>query len=197
MLTRRAERGEDSGYSLVELLVAVFMVGIVGSVVSAGVVTSMKTTRQDQARATSSAQLRTAIDRLSRDLRASDPLRMATASTLMMDEDRSGKCKRTYYRLAGTSLDYVRLTYDSLSICKANAASATTPTSGWAVLVKNVDTANSSFTYYNDNVSSSPLTPTGLALSTITRVGVSIVAKQSENRASVTLSSIVDLRNAR
>jgi prepilin-type N-terminal cleavage/methylation domain-containing protein len=196
MLSARRNRGDDSGVTLIELLVAVFLVGVVGSVVTAGIVTSMRTTRQDQARASSASQLRTALDRLTRDLRASDPLRAATATTLTMDEDRAGKCRRTYYRIAGTSLDWVTVDYTSLSVCKTNAGAAT-PSTGWVPLVQNIDSASSSFTYYNDNISPTPITPTGMQLSTLTRVGITIVASQAENRAATTLSSIVDLRNAR
>ena len=61
-MLRRHDEAEQ-GFTLIELLVAVFLVGVIGAVVTAGVVRSLQTTRQDQNRADSASKLRTAIDR--------------------------------------------------------------------------------------------------------------------------------------
>jgi len=194
-MLRRHDEAEQ-GFTLIELLVAVFLVGVIGAVVTAGVVRSLQTTRQDQNRADSASQLRTAIDRFSRDVRASNPLRAASATALTLDEERGGACVRTYYRLAGTSLDSARTTYSSLDQCKLNAA-APVPTTGWTTVVDGVDLATSSFLFYDDNVSANAVTPTPTTLATLTRVGITVVRPQAENRAATRLSTTIDLRNPR
>jgi len=197
MLTRCEVRaGQDEGFTLVELLVSIVLLGVVGAVVTAGIVTAMKTTRQDELRGDGSAKLRIAVERVSQDVRAADPLRIALPQGLVVDEDRRGKCVRSSYQVAAGLLQTQRTTYDSVATCAANPVT-TLPAGGWTTLLTQVDAA-STFIYYNDNSSfGTPVVPTPATISALTRVGVYLQQNQREKRGPVSLSVAIDLRNTR
>ena len=187
---------QDEGFTLVELLVSIVLLGVVGAVVTAGIVTAMKTTRQDELRGDGSAKLRIAVERVSQDVRAADPLRIALPQGLVVDEDRIGKCVRSSYQVASGLLQTQRTTYDSMATCAATPVTAL-PTSGWTTLLTQVD-AVSTFIYYNDNSSSgTAVVPTPATIPALTRVGVYLQQNQREKRGPVSLSVAIDLRNAR
>jgi len=76
---------EEGGYSLVEMLVVLLLLGVVGTVVTKGIVTTLRSTRTGTQRAVALSQLQTAADRLSRELRAAeaptDPITHLPTST--------------------------------------------------------------------------------------------------------------------
>jgi prepilin-type N-terminal cleavage/methylation domain-containing protein len=73
----QTRRPADEGFGLVELLVVMLLLTIVGAIAIAGIVQGMRTTAhgEDRVQALSAAQ--TGIERLSRELRAADPLTVA------------------------------------------------------------------------------------------------------------------------
>ncbi len=82
------QASDDGGYSLVEMLVVLLLLGIVGTVVTKGIVTTLRSTRIATQRAVALSQLQTAADRLSRELRAAeaptDPItRLPTTAPLI------------------------------------------------------------------------------------------------------------------
>lgn len=76
---------DDQGLTLVELLVVMLILGVVGTVTTAGVVSGLRTTSEVQNRADAQAVVRTGVERLSRDLRMADPLRHATSTEVRLD----------------------------------------------------------------------------------------------------------------
>jgi prepilin-type N-terminal cleavage/methylation domain-containing protein len=70
--SRRTRAREEDGFTLVELLVVVFLIAIVGTVLASGLVQGIRTTNYTQNRAEALAHTQTGIERLSRELRAAE-----------------------------------------------------------------------------------------------------------------------------
>lgn len=85
MRALRRRVADERGFTLVELLVVMLIVGVVGAVTTAGVVRGMRTTAEAQDRADAQAAIRTAAARASRELRVADPLRYATSTEVHLD----------------------------------------------------------------------------------------------------------------
>jgi prepilin-type N-terminal cleavage/methylation domain-containing protein len=73
---------DDRGFSLVELLVAIVLTGIVGTVMLTGVVRSLDVTTEATTRIDALTALQQAVERTSRNIRAADPIHAASATTL-------------------------------------------------------------------------------------------------------------------
>jgi prepilin-type N-terminal cleavage/methylation domain-containing protein len=71
--TRRTLERAD-GFTLVELLVVVLILGVIGSIVTSSVVTAFVSTRRGEARVHALNDLQKGIERVGRELRAADPL---------------------------------------------------------------------------------------------------------------------------
>lgn len=78
MLKRGTAAPDESGFSLVELLVAMLLVGVVGSVVLSSSIQALRVQSDTTARLDAMHELEVAIQRASRDLRAANPLRIST-----------------------------------------------------------------------------------------------------------------------
>jgi prepilin-type N-terminal cleavage/methylation domain-containing protein len=96
----RRRAADEQGFTLVELLVVVFIVGVVGAVTTTGVIRGMRTTEEAQDRADAQAATRTAAERVSRELRMADPLRYATAQEVRLDVARGGGVTHFRYVVA-------------------------------------------------------------------------------------------------
>jgi prepilin-type N-terminal cleavage/methylation domain-containing protein len=73
-VSRMSAHRSDEGFTLVELLVVVLLLGVVGSIVTAGLVTGMQSTRSSQARIEAMAELQRGAERITRELRAACPV---------------------------------------------------------------------------------------------------------------------------
>lgn len=87
---RRRLAAEDHGVTVVELLVAILLLGIVGTITVTGLVQGMQTTRYSQDRVEALAATQTGLERMSRELRAADPLRSVAEDRVTLDIRRSG-----------------------------------------------------------------------------------------------------------
>jgi prepilin-type N-terminal cleavage/methylation domain-containing protein len=76
---RTADRGE-AGFTLVELLVVIVLLGVVGGVVVSAITTGLRSASASTARTMALHDIEVALQRVGRDLRAADPLYL-TAST--------------------------------------------------------------------------------------------------------------------
>jgi prepilin-type N-terminal cleavage/methylation domain-containing protein len=137
MSPRRAE----AGFTLVELLVVLLLVGVVGSIVTSGLITAMTSTRQTQARIDAMAELQRGAERISRELRAACPIigtldPHAVTAAIRRDGER---LRHTYQFDIGTGI----LSQD---VTRYDAGSWTTTVSG-RPLVQDLVNADATFTY--------------------------------------------------
>jgi prepilin-type N-terminal cleavage/methylation domain-containing protein len=65
---------DESAFTLVELLVVLVLMGVVGGIVTNGLTTAMRTTRETQTRIDAMAELQRGAERISRELRAACPI---------------------------------------------------------------------------------------------------------------------------
>jgi type II secretory pathway pseudopilin PulG len=196
MLTRlRAARRDDAGYSLIELLAVMFMVGIIGTVVGMAIILGLRSTRQQQNRSTVVSQVQTALDRMERDLRTADPLQTATATSISMTVNRLAGCLvKTYSLNTGTG---------TLTEAQSNCSGGTSTTRTLVTGLTNNATSNPLFTYYGATCpatgvaagSVSTLAPPIGDLTEVRRVTVSVTAGLAEKRAPFKAQTDVELRN--
>ncbi len=183
---------QDEGFTLVELLMVILLLGIVGSITAAGIATALKTTRQDSTRSTSTSLLDTQLQRFTRDVRVADPARLVGGNDLVLDVYRSGGCSRVEWRVSGTTLQQRTLIYSTASACNAYPAnSAASSDSGYLTRISNVTSATP-FSYL-DAAGVALTTPT---TTTVKQVVITITQSQPENRAAITMSAAALLRNA-
>jgi prepilin-type N-terminal cleavage/methylation domain-containing protein len=74
MLRRSLTRTAEEGFTLVELLVVMVLLGVVGGVVTTAIISSMNSASASTARIMATHELEVALQRVSRDIRAADPV---------------------------------------------------------------------------------------------------------------------------
>jgi prepilin-type N-terminal cleavage/methylation domain-containing protein len=67
-------RHGEEGFTLIELLVVLMLLGVVGSIVTAGLVSSMRSTSSTQNRIEAMSELQRSAERITRELRAACPV---------------------------------------------------------------------------------------------------------------------------
>lgn len=159
----RLRRSEDAGFTLVEALTTFILIGIVGGMMATGIASGARSTAtvEDQVRAT--AKLRTAVERLARELRTADPIELGTAGPqrLQVRIVRNDVCRRFAYNLVGADL----LQYVQAPLSPAPAplgsrtvvGACTSPAAAWplpagtpaTVLAPQLSTTAPIFTYYD------------------------------------------------
>lgn len=102
MLTRL--HSEDSGLSLVELLVAMVISTVVGMAVVQSVATGVRAMTLTQSRADALGDLSRGIEQVSREVRAAYPLTTALGTELRAEVCRGAQRQRWRYRVAGGDL---------------------------------------------------------------------------------------------
>lgn len=177
----------DSGFSLVELLVATVLLSVVGAVATGGIASALRTTRQDSTRSINTAALDTELQRIAREARVADPLQAASSSRLVADIYRSGQCRRMEWRISGTTLQWRTLAWSTT--CATYPSTTGAVDSGYLTRLTNVNSATP-FTYL-DSAGGVPTSPT-----TIQQVVVTLTQLQPERRAPITSSASAYLRNA-
>lgn len=93
----RLSRDGEGGSTLVELLVVMLILGVVGGIVLAGVTSGLRTTSHAQARVDSLAKTQMTIERVSREMRAADPVREVADGWLTLDVCREGGLRHYRY----------------------------------------------------------------------------------------------------
>lgn len=101
----RLAGGDDAGFTLVELAVVTLVLGVVGAVTATGIIGGMRGTSHAQARVDTLAATQTAIERVSREMRAADPLRAVADDQLVLDAHRGGELHHYRYTVEATSDD--------------------------------------------------------------------------------------------
>lgn len=115
----------ESGFALVELLVAIVIAGVVGGVVLTSLVSGMRASSDAQDRIDAFNELQVALERMSRELRAADPIEIATGDEVRVRTFRDGACTEYTFTRTGTSLDVTRRPLGDMS-CSAPGTATTT-----------------------------------------------------------------------
>jgi len=201
MLTARRLRrpsSDDAGYTLVEMLVVVIILGVVSAVVGAAIISSLRVQQVTESNVTSMAAARTAVERMSRDIRTANPLRTAQANLISFDMYFGTRCERRTYSVVGTSVVLSRAQFAAGVRCRAAGAvpgAATTST-----VIRNV--ANTTgvplFRYYRWDTATksrveSPAPVTG-SLSSVDTVRINALVS-ALRQGDVGVETLVDLRN--
>ena len=96
---------DEQGITLVELLVVMVLFGVVGGVVTSAIVSSMRTTHVTNARIQATQELEIGLQRVTRDLRAADPLVLSETNEFADELGASilsdGERRTVNYRLVG------------------------------------------------------------------------------------------------
>jgi prepilin-type N-terminal cleavage/methylation domain-containing protein len=184
---------DDEGYSLVELLVVIILLGIIGGIVSTTTIGGMRGTRQAQNRAYSSESIQAQIERMARDIRVADPIRAASGTSLTVDDYRGGTCVRQTWSVSSGSLVQTSITYPAWSSCAAYPSSATPTSTVTRTLLTSLNTSSTALFTYVDSSGSALASPTP---SKISVVRISVTQNGLEGRAGVTFATAVGVRNA-
>ncbi len=184
MLRRRL--GDEAGVGLVELLVAMVILAIIGGVVTNSVITGMQATRRGQARVYAVSDVQKGLERLTREVRAADPVDYIAAGRLRAEVYRDGARYRYTYEVSGGDLRELRERYDS----------GTWVTVSDQVLVADITNAGV-FSYAaadGSALTGLPLDDTDAELTSLVEVTATIVRSLPEQDP-VTVTTAVTLRN--
>lgn len=115
----RLDRSADSGFALVELLVVMVILGVVGAVTVAGITNGLHTTSYAQARVETLTEAQTALERISREIRAGNPVREIADQTLTLDVCRDDELRHYRYTVepVGDLWELVQQRWDFVRDC--------------------------------------------------------------------------------
>ena len=177
----------------------IVILGVVGTIVSAAIISSLRTQRVTEANVLSNAEARLAVERTSLDIRTANPLREATSTSITVDTFRKGICERREYRLSGDELLLDVAPFAAGVDCNvANTSPGTAVTSLVAEGLTN-GTTEPLFTYYRwdsttDERVEVPAPVSTASLRLVDSVEIRVLVEARE-QGDVETSTIVDLRN--
>ncbi|MEX2289873.1 MAG: prepilin-type N-terminal cleavage/methylation domain-containing protein [Mycobacteriales bacterium] len=205
MLSRRDGRGRrDAGFSLVELLVALLLVSVVGTIVLVTLNSGFRSTTLIQRETDISAEFQRTVERISRELRVADPLEAAVPSEnrIQVRVLREGGCYRYFYLQESTELvQYIQTpllptppppgspTVDGVCTTAAPASLSALPRK---VLLRGLTPGTTVFRYYAKN--GAQLTFPGAQTRDVAQVEITL-RRAGGSGAPVTVATRVDLRN--
>jgi type II secretory pathway pseudopilin PulG len=180
------------------MLVVIVILGIVSAVVSAAIISSLRVQQVTESNVTSTSAARTAIERMSRDIRTANPLVTAQANLITFDMYYGTRCERRTYSVVSGSLVLSRAQFAAGVRCGAYGAvpgAATTTT-----VIENVtnSTATPLFRYYRwdsatkTRVESPAPVTSGVGSVDTVRVDALVSALR---QGDVGVQTLVDLRN--
>lgn len=194
-VNRRRLATDDGGFTLVELMVVIVLLGIVGGFLTSSVVTGLRTSRTAQERVYTLAELERTAQNMSREIRAADPvLGTPTDDTLRVTILRGGGKRIITYDATGGQLRQTVAEYASVADATPTSTSTTT-------LIADLDpAANPVFTYSKADGSAwdptaSPADPVSrLAQVDINLVSVSAAGQPIQVETAVFIRNVQDGR---
>jgi len=198
-MRRRARR--DAGMTLIEVLVAMTLMGVVGAVVSAGVLSAMQDQRRQTSRLEGLTTSQRALERVAKDVRAANPLVAADANSITVLVYRGGACQqRRYYVDATQRLVQEIAKYTASTTCRSRTGVPGAATTN--VLTKNVanPVATPVFGYQRIDPAQAALVavPTPAAASVVSlvdKVTISLRTGLKHGQNPVVVGTAIDLRN--
>lgn len=190
----RHRSGDESGYTLVELTVVMSIMAVVSSLTAGLVITGMKSTKQSQARTAASQDVQREVERLARDLRVADPLRVTEANRVVLDLYRGNTCVRRTYELAANTLIVSSTTYPTWSACATYPATATPTAVQSATFLSPTANGASPLLTYRGTAGALPASP---APATVTSITVTLSKSAPGWQGVASLSTTVGVRNAK
>ena len=204
MLMRlRARLADEGGVTLVELLVVIVLMSVVGGAMARGMVSGMKATVATQGRFEALGELQKSVDRMTRELRAAEPLvAHSTGNTVVVDTYRGDLASpsgwRYTIRYCPTEKKIVmRREATSVAYAAITCSTTTAP-----VLIDNVTYAagESLFKFYTQNgiTAVDPPAPAGTGRARdVSVIVVSVRRTLPGQTDSIFVQTRVRLRNAR
>ncbi|HEX8003955.1 MAG TPA: prepilin-type N-terminal cleavage/methylation domain-containing protein [Mycobacteriales bacterium] len=184
-LLKRVRRGGDTaGFTLVELLVVIILMGVVGAMVTTSIASSLRADRRTRSRVDTSADMTKGFDRITKQIRVAAPVISFSSTSIAVETYRNGARRRFTY-----TYDSAAKTVTEKTDGYASATAVSPSTTSTRVLLTNVTNgATPMFKYYDrDGV-------VATQIKDIARVEVTLVEKPKEQNP-VVLSTSVYLRN--
>jgi prepilin-type N-terminal cleavage/methylation domain-containing protein len=190
----------DAGFTLVELLITMVILGIVGAMTVTIVTNTLQTTRAAQERSITITQAQTALERLARDIRTADPLVVAAANDMTLDVYFRGHCERhRWYVDANAQLILSKQSWAPSDRCSTKTGSPGAVTSQVQLGNAGVDNTNLIFRYWRQNPDTSltEITPPVPAADRrrVDKVEVTVRGVLARQADPLVLTTSVDLRN--
>jgi prepilin-type N-terminal cleavage/methylation domain-containing protein len=197
----RHQGAQDQGLTLIELLVTMIIMSVISGVVTVGIVTSLQDQRRERTRLDALSSGQRVVERVSKDVRAANPLVAADSSSVTMLVYHGTACQqRRYYVNTSAQLVEEIASYPASASCATRSGALGTAVS--RVLLPKVANASSDpvFSYRRIDPAQDALVPVATPVTTtlvplVDSVTVSLKAGLKENQAPVSVGTSVDLRN--
>jgi prepilin-type N-terminal cleavage/methylation domain-containing protein len=194
-------RDDEAGLTLIELLVTMIIMGVISAVVTAGIITSLTDQRRERTRLDAVSGSQRVLERVTKDLRAANPLVAGDATSVTMLVYHGTACQqRRYYVNASSQLVEEIASYPASTTCLNRTGTLGTASS--FVLLAKVANASTDpvFSYRRIDPAQDALVSVTAPVSAglvqlVDSVTVSLKAGLKENQAPVSVSTSVDLRN--
>lgn len=188
--------GGQHGFTLVELLVVMVLLGVVATMVGSITIQALGSTRRTQERVYVTADIQKGAERMAQDLRVADPLVTAAAASVTAQVLREGTClRRTYTHdpLAKT-VSVTEKRYASVAVC--STASPVPTATATVVLLRGVTAPTGGmFTYQDAAGTALPASPSVPAM--VRRIQLRVEGALRESTPPVRLATSVEVRNVR
>ena len=189
----------DGGFTLVELLVVLTLLGVVGAIVGTSMTRGLRADAQARNRIEAFEDMQVAIERMSREIRAADPLQVADDDQIQVDVHRSGVCHRVTYKY-DDGPNHIEATEERFD---GACGSGTSLGSSTRVLLSDVvptlTGAGAVFTYYTDSYHEEEDEEEGWQSasqpSETAFVEITVVRALELDQRPVTVNTVVGLRN--